>query len=133
MLAKMKDALAHLTVEGAGANKPKASMTVYVKQYEKASQTVKKGQFAEYITISIGIRTTWNAKSSIAEGNDPTQSVGTKVYARFAECEYNTTTTKTIAKTYLHKEKEVKVQQQKRKRKVKLARNNLILWKFPRM
>ena len=110
-LAKVKDALAHMTIQGGAPDKHKASMEEYVKQCDKAMQTGKKADLPKKVESHLEEAQRAMQNQALQKARTPPKVEEPKSMPDSPNANTSTTTTTTIAKTDLHKEKEVKVQQ----------------------
>ena len=108
-LANVKEALAHMKVQGAAPDKNKASMEEYVQQCDKAMQTGKKTDLPEILQLQLQEEQRGMQNRALAKARTPPKVEEPKCTTG-SNANTSTTTTTTLAKTGQHKEKDVKVQ-----------------------
>ena len=115
-LASVKEAIAHLKVQGAAPDKDRASMEEYGKECVKAMQPVKKADLPTVLQSQLQEVQRAMENRALAKAKTPPKLEEPKTEMA-SNAKTSTITTTTLAKTGLHKEKEVKVQQQKEEEK----------------
>ena len=110
-LANVKEAIAHLKVQGAAPDKNRTSMEEYVKESEKAMQTGKRPDLPKVLQPQLKESQRGMEKRALAKARTPAK-VDEPMSAMVSNAKIRTITTTTVAKTSLEKAKDLKVQQQ---------------------